>query len=378
MRRGATIAVFLACGAAGLACAALLASVPVAGADEGTGTSPTGTTGSPTDTTAATATTGTTTAETTTAGTTTTTPRPRPRPRTPKLIAAGVTVGGTLVGGLTAAEARELVRERFAKPITLTVTPARKVVLTPAELGASADLKKAIGLAVRVRRPGFVVPLGVAVDRARMERVVAGLAKQVKRDPVDSRLRMRHLTPFATREVPGRRLKEVVAARTILKALKTHERAGVQLPLEEIRPAVTEKDLGRAIVIRRGSKELLLYRVGAKPKLIREFRVATGRSEYPTPLGSFEIVNKQRDPWWYPPTTSAWAQGQDPVPPGPGNPLGTRWMGISSPYVGIHGTPDAASIGYSASHGCIRMLIPQVEWLFNQVDVGTPVIIVAA
>ncbi len=66
------------------------------------------------------------------------------------------------------------------------------------------------------------------------------------------------------------------------------------------------------------------------------------------------------------------------MPPGPGNPLGTRWMGISSPYVGIHGTPDAASIGYSASHGCIRMLIPQVEWLFNQVEIGTPVIIVAA
>ena len=52
--------------------------------------------------------------------------------------------------------------------------------------------------------------------------------------------------------------------------------------------------------------------------------------------------------------------------------------GLSAPYVGIHGTPDAASIGYSASHGCIRMLIPQVEWLFTQVDVGTPVFIVAA
>jgi lipoprotein-anchoring transpeptidase ErfK/SrfK len=377
VRRGAKIAVFLACGAAGFACAVLLAAVPVAGADEGTGTTSTGTTASSTDTTGAS------TIETTTGGTTTTTtttpaPKPRPRPRTPKLIAAGVTVGGTLVGGLTAAEARAIVKERFAKPIKLVVTPARKVVLTPGELGATADLKKAIGLAVRVRRPGFVVPLTIAVDQARVERVVASLAKEVKRDPVDARLKMRNLKPFATREVPGRRLKEVVAARTIVRALKTHERTGVQLPLEEIRPAVTESDLGRAIVIRRGSKELLLYKVAAKPKLIREFKVATGRSEYPTPLGSFEIVNKQRDPWWYPPTTSAWAQGEQPVPPGPGNPLGTRWMGISSPYVGIHGTPDAASIGYSASHGCIRMLIPQVEWLFNQVDVGTPVIIVSA
>jgi lipoprotein-anchoring transpeptidase ErfK/SrfK len=51
-------------------------------------------------------------------------------------------------------------------------------------------------------------------------------------------------------------------------------------------------------------------------------------------------------------------------------------MGISAPAVGIHGTPDPASIGYSVSHGCIRMLIPEVEWLFNQVDIGTPVYIV--
>ncbi len=66
------------------------------------------------------------------------------------------------------------------------------------------------------------------------------------------------------------------------------------------------------------------------------------------------------------------------MPPGAGNPLGTRWMGISSPYVGIHGTFNAWSIGYSASHGCVRMLIPEVEWLFVRVDVGTPVFIVRA
>ena len=131
-------------------------------------------------------------------------------------------------------------------------------------------------------------------------------------------------------------------------------------------------------MIRRGSNELYLYRVGAKPKLIRTFKIATGRSEYPTPLGKFEVINKQANPWWYPPPGSDWAKDAKPVPPGPGNPLGTRWMGLSSPYVGIHGTPDAASIGYSASHGCIRMLIPQVEWLFTQIELGTPVFIVAA
>jgi lipoprotein-anchoring transpeptidase ErfK/SrfK len=88
-------------------------------------------------------------------------------------------------------------------------------------------------------------------------------------------------------------------------------------------------------------------------------------------------VTKQRNPWWYPPDT-AWAAGASPIPPGPGNPLGTRWMGLSASGVGIHGTPDAASIGYSASHGCIRMRIPDAEWLFERVEVGSTVFIVRA
>ncbi len=128
----------------------------------------------------------------------------------------------------------------------------------------------------------------------------------------------------------------------------------LDLPFEKIEAPVKSDTLGRAIVIRRGSNELYFYRVGTKPKLIRMFKVATGRSEYPTPLGKFEVINKQANPWWYPPAGSDWAKDAEPIPPGSSNPLGTRWMGISSPYVGIHGTPNAASIGYSASHGCIQ------------------------
>ena len=111
---------------------------------------------------------------------------------------------------------------------------------------------------------------------------------------------------------------------------------------------------------------------------MRQFHVATGQSIYPTPLGSFHIVVKWENPTWYPPTQDAWAKGLKPVPPGPNNPLGTRWMGIDSPGVGIHGTDEPASIGYSESHGCIRMLVPDAEWLFDHVTVGTPVFIVAS
>jgi lipoprotein-anchoring transpeptidase ErfK/SrfK len=51
-------------------------------------------------------------------------------------------------------------------------------------------------------------------------------------------------------------------------------------------------------------------------------------------------------------------------------------MGLTAPGVGIHGTPDPGSVGYSVSHGCIRMYIPEAEWLFNRVQIGTPVFIV--
>ena len=128
------------------------------------------------------------------------------------------------------------------------------------------------------------------------------------------------------------------------------------------------------IVIRRGVNELRYYH-GAT--LLRTFGVATGQSIYPTPLGTFSIVDMQLNPWWRPPD-SPWAKGLKPIPPGPGNPLGTRWMGLSAPGVGIHGTPDDGSIGYSVSHGCIRMHIPDAEWLFVHVRIGTPVYIVAA
>jgi hypothetical protein len=218
------------------------------------------------------------------------------------------------------------------------------------------------------------VPLRVDVPNGRLERYLRDLAKQTDREPVDARLSLTKFQPVAHEAKPGRRLQQVIARYGLSLALRKHERT-YQLPYQVLAPEVTEKDLGHLIVIKRDSN-MLLYFNGLHLK--RTFRVATGQSSYPTPIGKFEIVVKQRNPWWYPPTGSAWAQGKQPIPPGPGNPLGTRWMGISSPYVGIHGTPDAASIGYSASHGCIRMLIPQVEWLFEQVKVGTPVFIVRA
>jgi lipoprotein-anchoring transpeptidase ErfK/SrfK len=163
--------------------------------------------------------------------------------------------------------------------------------------------------------------------------------------------------------------------KSILRALYAGERGPIELEATALRPKLTRESFGPVIVIRRETKGLFFYD-GAR--FVRRFGVATGQSAYPTPLGRYEVIQKLRDPWWYPPRDSAWAKGAEPIPPGPGNPLGTRWMGLSAPLVGIHGTPDAASIGYSASHGCIRMRIPDAEWLFDHVALGTPVFIVRA
>ena len=110
---------------------------------------------------------------------------------------------------------------------------------------------------------------------------------------------------------------------------------------------------------------------------MRRFDIAVGMSGYATPLGRYRVISKEVNPTWDPPS-SPWADGLGPIPPGPGNPLGTRWIGTSAPAIGIHGTPQPWTVGTAASHGCIRMCIPEVEWLFPRVKVGTPIFIVSA
>lgn len=89
-----------------------------------------------------------------------------------------------------------------------------------------------------------------------------------------------------------------------------------------------------------------------------------------TPLGQFQIIERIKNPTWFPPS---WAGDTTPVPAGPANPLGTRWIGISAPRVGIHGTNDPLNVGASVTHGCIRCYPDHVEKLFEEVKVGMPV-----
>ena len=159
------------------------------------------------------------------------------------------------------------------------------------------------------------------------------------------------------------------AATAVEQAILVRDRPVYPLPSKRVRPAVTS--VGPAIIIERNAYRLTLWRAGKR----RTFGIAVGQSAYPTPSGTFHIVTKQRNPTWFPPD-SPWAAGLGPVPPGVSNPLGTRWMGTSAPAIGIHGTPISSSVGTAASHGCIRMYIGDAEYLYDQIEVGTPVRIV--
>jgi lipoprotein-anchoring transpeptidase ErfK/SrfK len=302
-------------------------------------------------------------ATTTTTGTTATT-------TTPATIASGVTISGVEVGDLTSDQAFAAVTASFARPLTLVI-PRHRLAVVPARIGAMAAVRAAVARALTVPE-GTALKLRVILSRKGTQRYLDTVAKRFDREPVDSQLVLRNLRPVITKEQTGRELRQVKAMNAIFSALVTNTRPNVAFQFNELKPSVTRGSFGPVIVIRRGSNRLYLYK-GARFE--RVFGVATGQSVYPTPLGQWHIVVKDRNPWWYPPN-SAWAKGEKPVPPGPGNPLGTRWMGLSASGVGIHGTPDDASIGYSASHGCIRMHIPDAEWLFNHVTVGTTVFIV--
>ncbi len=300
----------------------------------------------------------------TTTGTTTTT--------TPATIASGVTISSVEVGDLTYDQAFAAVTDSFARPVTLVV-PRHRLAVEPARIGAMAYVRAAVDRALTVPA-GTALKLRVILRRKGAQRYLDAVAKRFDREAVDSQLLLRKLRPVITKDKAGRTLREVRAMNGIFTALVTNTRPEVALQFAQLKPSVTRGSFGPVIVIRRGSNRLYLYK---GMRFQRVFGVATGQSAYPTPLGHWRVVVKWRNPWWYPPN-SPWAKGEKPVPPGPGNPLGTRWMGLSASGVGIHGTPDDTSIGYSASHGCIRMHIPDAEWLFNHVTVGTPVFIVSA
>jgi lipoprotein-anchoring transpeptidase ErfK/SrfK len=316
-----------------------------------------------TTSTATTTTAETTTAETTTAETTTTVAAPA------NVIPTGVRVAGVRVGGLAPADAVAAVRLAFQRPLTVVVDRS-KLELQPGRL-ASAYTATAVARA-RIAQPGENVKLVVAVRGPKLRTWVSAVERRFARKPVDASLRLRNGQPYLTSDRAGRALDAKRLTTKILAELRSNSRLPVRVRTRRVTPGTTVGSFKETIVINRSLNRLALYDAN---KLARTFPVATGQAIYPTPKGVWHIVVKWKNPTWYPPVQDDWAKGLKPVPPGPNNPLGTRWMGLDAPGVGIHGTDEPTSIGYSASHGCIRMQVPDAEWLFDHVDVGTTVYI---
>lgn len=121
----------------------------------------------------------------------------------------------------------------------------------------------------------------------------------------------------------------------------------------------------RLIVVSLEDRKLALLEDGQVKKI---YPVAVGRASTPSPIGTFIIERRVSNP--------TYSHDGQVIPPGPGNPVGTRWMGLSVHGYGIHGTNQPRSVGRAASHGCIRMARPDLEELYAQMHVGDTVVLI--
>jgi lipoprotein-anchoring transpeptidase ErfK/SrfK len=180
------------------------------------------------------------------------------------------------------------------------------------------------------------------------------------------------------KEQKGRRVKAAALQQRIAQALTVPgvERT-VRAPVRILKPKVTQAELAGkypvVLIADRYNFKLRLYR---NLSLQKEYTVAVGALGFDTPAGLYHIQNKAVDPAWHVPNSDWAGDLAGTIVPGgvPDNPLKARWLGIFD-GAGIHGTDQTYSLGSAASHGCIRMAIPDVIELYDQVPVGAPIYI---
>lgn len=307
-------------------------------------------------------------------------------------ILPGVMVAGVDVGGMTRAEALDAVgaeaSARLDAPMTIRVG-GRSWTITPSELGETANLAAAVDRAFQGSASvGFVTrvwhrvrqePVDIAVDLTLassaegVESFVSTVAEQMARTPRNASVSVVDGKVTFVRSQPGRALGVNVATRRILAAL-TEGTATLRLPMEVVKPQVPSAKLGKTIVVDRSVNELSFY---DGFDLVKRYPVATAAPGYVTPPGVWSVIDKKENPTWYNPAPDTWGANMPAsIPPGPGNPLGTRALYLNAHGIRIHGSYDSASIGTYASHGCIRLQVSDAEELYPLVPVGTRVIIV--
>lgn len=312
-------------------------------------------------------------------------------------IANGVEVGGVDVGGLDPAEARAKLRAELVEPLRHPVVATydgRRFALAPRQVAVEIDVDGMVDRALERSRDGSIIARvargvtggsidenlrpQVAYSRAALDRYVARVADRLDRAPKDATIAfsgdsLGEVDAQDGVDVQRRRLRRAVA-----RALRApdEKRRTVRVRVEKTRAKVTTAQLARryrtVITVDRANFKLYLWK---HLRRVKEYTIAIGQIGLDTPAGLYEIQNKAVDPVWSVPN-SAWAGGLagTQVPPGPSNPIKARWMGIFD-GAGIHGTDAVYSLGTAASHGCIRMAIPDVIELYDETPVGAPIYI---
>ncbi|MGH2961239.1 MAG: L,D-transpeptidase family protein, partial [Solirubrobacterales bacterium] len=265
----------------------------------------------------------------------------------------------------------------------------QRYTLSPEELKVRADIDGMVDEAVGASREGGIFSrvwryasggeLDTDIDprinysNDALNGFLDGIAAKINREPQDASVEPTPTDLTPVEEQPGITVRAENLRDRVEDALQSPQSRVVDAPVEKVEPEVTTAQLASEyptyITIDRDNFALRLFE---NLKLQKEYTIAVGAVGYDTPAGLYHIQNKAVNPSWSVPD-SDWTgdlAGQV-IPPGPQNPLKARWMGIFD-GAGIHGTDDIGSLGTAASHGCIRMSVPDVVELYDQVGVGAP------
>jgi lipoprotein-anchoring transpeptidase ErfK/SrfK len=315
------------------------------------------------------------------------------------LIADGVTVGGVKVGGMRAGDARLAIEKQLAAPLRepLVVRHGKqRFRLTAAEAKLRVASERMVQDALDKSREGNVVsrtfreitgedpdeaelPARVSYSRKAVDRLVTNVEKDVNQPAQDAEVTFSGSSLGTVEGQEGVAVKTAKLRRAIRAELVLpHADRVVEVSTSVTQPEVTREELAErypvVLTVDRPSFKLHLWK---NLELVKTYTVAVGGVGYDTPAGLYNIQNKAVNPAWTMPD-SDWVAAADrgTVVPGgvPENPLKARWLGIYN-GAGIHGTDVTSSLGSAASHGCIRMAIPDVVELYDQVPVSTPVYI---
>ena len=311
-------------------------------------------------------------------------------------IADGVTIGGVDVGGMSSDEAKRAVERALVDPLRRPVVATYdgvKYRLNPDNLDVKSDVGGMVdraleesrngGLPARVWRYATGGEVDVAISpqisysSGAVSEFVDKVAAAIDQDAVDASIDPTSTTLSEVSGQEGLSVDEDALRAKLESAVQSPSRRHVSVPVDTVEPDVTRADLAaRYPTYLTVDESTFTRRLWKDLKPFKSYTVAVGQPAYPTPTGLFSIVSKQVDPVWSVPN-SPWAGelGGTTVAGGTAeNPLKARWMGITD-GAGIHGTSEVDSLGSAASHGCVRMAVPDVIELYDQVPVGTPIYI---